>query len=234
MFSLEKPLPFGLSRQNWIIYVFFALVVLTALHDLDGPVSFGVLELPHWIRAPFYVITRAGNSDWILIPTLLASLIGAIVLRMPTPDNLKASVSWIAWRGFFIFTAVAVPGITALFFKRMIGRSRPVNITEFGVLHFEPVVNDWRFQSFPSGDTTTIFALAAALAFLSPKYKVWFFFGAALVGLSRIMVGVHFPTDVFGGILTGLIGAFLVRNYFAKKKWLFEKNDDGHYQRIET
>ena len=57
--------------------------------------------------------------------------------------------------------------------------------------------------SFPSGHTTTSFALAIALTFRWPKLGPLVLPLAALIGLSRIVVGAHYPLDVAGGALLG-------------------------------
>ena len=61
--------------------------------------------------------------------------------------------------------------------------------------------------SFPSGHATTSFAAAGAVAVLVPRLRVPAFAMAALVGFSRIYLGVHYTIDVLCGALLGtLIG----------------------------
>lgn len=64
-------------------------------------------------------------------------------------------------------------------------------------------------SSFPSGHTAAAFTLAAALCLLSAArwLKLAALLLAALVGLSRVAVGIHWPADVFGGALLGWLGA---------------------------
>ncbi len=218
MINIEKKYPFGVNKSNFLYYIFAAIVILALLLLIDAPVTIFVENLPDYIIAPFKIITRAGNSDWILIPTLLGSIIGLIASKLNLAQQSQNIAKKLFFVSIFIFSSVAIPGIIANLIKRSLGRARPFYYEEYGVLHFEPF-RDWTFQSFPSGDTTTIFALFVALTFLVPKYKYLFLLGAIMVGLSRIMVGVHFPTDVFGGFLLGIFGAYAVRNYFVKKGW---------------
>lgn len=62
--------------------------------------------------------------------------------------------------------------------------------------------------SFPSGHTTAAFASMTALFLVTPRRKSWpALLFAVLMGLSRIYLGVHYPSDVLGGVVCGLAGA---------------------------
>ncbi|HEX3015219.1 MAG TPA: phosphatase PAP2 family protein [Desulfobacteria bacterium] len=67
--------------------------------------------------------------------------------------------------------------------------------------------------SFPSGHTTTSFATATAILGKSRRWGGLALFLAALIGFSRVYVGVHYPLDVAGGILVGCtVGWLSLRN----------------------
>jgi undecaprenyl-diphosphatase len=72
-------------------------------------------------------------------------------------------------------------------------------------------------QSFPSDHTTVSTAIAAGVLFMTRFKKVGaMLLGAAvLIGVARIFVGVHYPADILGGLVTGLAGGGLV--YLAKQ-----------------
>lgn len=70
--------------------------------------------------------------------------------------------------------------------------------------------------SFPSLHSTLIAALAFAVYFKNKSFGYVCLFIALLIGLSRIVVGVHFPIDVLGGFILGFIIAFAV-NKISKK-----------------
>ena len=76
-------------------------------------------------------------------------------------------------------------------------------------------------HSFPSGHTVTIFTLTGILIFYLRTFylKVLMVFFAILIGVSRIAVGVHWPSDVLSGAAIGLFcavaGVFIVR----KLRW---------------
>jgi membrane-associated phospholipid phosphatase len=66
-------------------------------------------------------------------------------------------------------------------------------------------------HSFPSGHATTAFAGATMLAAYLPRYRVPLFALAALIALSRVYNGVHYPTDVVVGAALGVAIALLLR-----------------------
>ena len=84
-------------------------------------------------------------------------------------------------------------------------------------------------KSFPSDHTTVSFAIAFAVFFYN-RFLGWtLLIIALLIGLARIVAGVHYPTDIFGGITLGLLSAFLVRKFFENKIknkiWLISSNN---------
>jgi undecaprenyl-diphosphatase len=64
--------------------------------------------------------------------------------------------------------------------------------------------------SFPSNHAANNMALAVVLSLLIPKWRMAFFSWALLIGVSRIYVGVHYPSDVVGGFLVGGLWAATV------------------------
>lgn len=60
-------------------------------------------------------------------------------------------------------------------------------------------------SSFPSGHTASAFAFAAAATADVPELSLVMYGMASLVGFSRVLTGVHFPSDVIGGGVLGLV-----------------------------
>ena len=77
--------------------------------------------------------------------------------------------------------------------------------------------------SFPSGHTSNAFAAATALTLSSKKWYVAVpsYAYACLVGYSRMRLGVHFPSDVLGGMVIGVGTSLLV---IQVDKWLQAQN----------
>jgi membrane-associated phospholipid phosphatase len=76
--------------------------------------------------------------------------------------------------------------------------------------------------SFPSNSAANVFALAAVVAVFHRKLAVPAFVTAAVVGCSRVYVGVHYPLDVFAGawlgIAWGLAGATIIKRAFLRNR----------------
>lgn len=68
--------------------------------------------------------------------------------------------------------------------------------------------------AFPSGHATFFMALAFALFFNHKKIGYLFILFALLIGLARIIAGVHFPIDILGGFILGFVIAFFLKNVY--------------------
>ena len=91
--------------------------------------------------------------------------------------------------------------VTNLTIKPLVSRARPWVVME----NFVSLVTSSDPHSFPSGHTNAAFAFGVALFLTLPQKwaKAAALAVAALMGLSRLYVGVHFPTDVLAGAVIG-------------------------------
>jgi undecaprenyl-diphosphatase len=227
MWNINKRWPFGVADGNFLRFIAIVLLILAGLLFVDTSIVQGARQLPEWGRAPFYQITRIGDAEWIIVPSLVLAIVAAILAKLNFWSAYNAKFKAVAAMSAFVFVCTTGPGLLANILKRLIGRARPVHLDELGLFHFQPVLNDWTFQSFPSGHTSTMFAFACAITFLFPKMRLWVFMLATLVALSRIIIGMHFPSDIFAGVVTGIFAAYGVRNYWLSRGWIFSTNADG-------
>jgi undecaprenyl-diphosphatase len=76
---------------------------------------------------------------------------------------------------------------------------------------------DLRDYSFPSGHTTAAFSVAVSFALVFPSIMIPLMLAALMVGLSRIYLGVHYPTDVVVGIIIGTVFAIMSNEMLSDK-----------------
>ncbi len=74
--------------------------------------------------------------------------------------------------------------------------------------------------TFPSGHTQTAFSVAALMALLFRRHRAWWFSWAALVGISRVYLGSHFPFDVLAGACIGAAVSAGTYYGFMAKGWI--------------
>lgn len=156
------------------------------------------------------VITNLGNGAiiWIIIALLLICKkkyrnIGIIAL------------------GALILSAILGDGIL----KNLVQRIRPsAYLQQIDLLIPRPLS-----YSFPSGHTTSSFAVAGVLARYFKDYTLEFFTLASLIAFSRLYLYVHYPTDVLGGIILGLICSKVAINIYNKliEKYTFRNRSSS-------
>ena len=101
--------------------------------------------------------------------------------------------------------------------KNIIARVRPYEVIE----NLTILIEKQSDKSFPSGHTAASFAFVSVLWFMAPKkFSVPFTVVAALIAFSRLYLGVHYPTDILGGIIVGIVCgvvSYLLVNFIEKK-----------------
>jgi undecaprenyl-diphosphatase len=165
-----------------------------------------------------YFVFGSFNFDQYLLSLLTHHLRGlywffyaVTMLGSPTAITILASIAFILGKNKLkIFAAVLIIGLLFSFSivddtKDIIKRPRP------------PISNDAPYRitgsySFPSGHALTIFLAAAVLgAYFGWKYRLIGYVLACLVSISRVYLGVHYPTDIIAGAIIGtLLGELLV------------------------
>ena len=105
-----------------------------------------------------------------------------------------------------VLWSFAISGLIAQIIKHLVDRDRPcIVLADAKVVGPAP-----SSQSFPSGHTTSAFAICTILSLIIPNATIPFFLLALLCGISRIYLGVHWPSDVVVGALLGTITSLIV------------------------
>lgn len=85
-------------------------------------------------------------------------------------------------------------------------------------LGVEALINHSNANSFPSGHMASLIPIALTLLVVRKRSGFWALIATILVGVSRVAVGVHWPSDIVGGIVVGALSFGLVYLVFRKKK----------------
>lgn len=108
---------------------------------------------------------------------------------------------------FFVSTLIAFSFELPIYFvlKNSIRRERPEEkLADFNAL----ICPSDRF-SFPSGHTAAAFVFACSVFNFYPDFGLIAFIWAGLIGLSRVMLGVHYPGDILAGMALGISSSLL-------------------------
>lgn len=169
------------------------MTFLTDLITLDGNILLWIQEyFRHDWMTPFWkFVTFLGDGGWFWIVLSLILLI---------PERTRRA-------GVMALLALGIGAlITNVALKNMVARTRPYEVIE-GLKLLVKAQTDF---SFPSGHSCASFAAAMAYYRTLPrKYGILAVVLAALVALSRLYVGVHYPSDVIAGTAVGIFAAWL-------------------------
>lgn len=170
---------------------------------------------PHFFAMKVNPVLRAieyGGRTWVLL-----GVVALLVLVHPR-----------RWRAAaFVFTSCLVGAVICTVLKWAVGRTRPVADMAIDVRPFDfdffrgglPGLFEQRNLCFPSGHATQVFALAACLALLYPRGRHAWFALALVVSLQRVAELAHYPSDVVGGALIGMLGFVAAAKLFRVDAW---------------
>ena len=149
-----------------------------------------------WLNPIFKLITFLGNVGWFWI------LLTVVFLAIPQTRRTGAIMA---------ISAIVDVLLVNLIMKNLFARTRPYILFESLV----SLVGEESDFSFPSGHSAISFAVATVILLCLPKrLGIPAIILASLIALSRLYVGVHYPTDVIAGVAVGIACAFIARLIF--------------------
>ncbi len=106
-------------------------------------------------------------------------------------------------------------------------RPRPFDLSaealaKAGVLDVYQLIEHSGGGSFPSGHAAFFFAVAAGVFIYYKKWGILFYLFALAMGLSRVIAGIHWPSDILGGAIIGIASAYLTTYVVSK----YQKHSD--------
>jgi len=180
---------------------------------------------PLWLHDFADEITNYGRSSTFLYPFGMVLLALAAVLSPWLTKMSQGVLAALAVRFGFLFVAIGLPSLFATVIKRLIGRARPYVGGHDDPFAYMPFIWKPEYASMPSGHATTAAAAAVAIGAVWPRVRAVMWIYALVIMASRILIFVHHPSDVLGGAVVGVIGALIVRRWFAARRLGFSPAD---------
>lgn len=201
----------GARRRLAIGLALLALLVVASLLDRPAYLALRVADRAATEGRDWYQMLRAAGylPVWLLIAA--AFLLHDTGRRAPAPGS--AAPARAPWRrAAYLATAPALAGLAAEILKPLIGRERPTH--HEGFYHFKPFLQgfvDGSNLGLPSSHAAVAFGGAFALAFIMPRTAPVALLAAAGCGLTRLLSGAHFLSDVCAGALVAYAVAAALR-----------------------
>jgi membrane-associated phospholipid phosphatase len=203
--------------------------IIASMFLLDAAASDWARHLPGWLAEPADEITNLGLASRFLYPLGFILLLLGLLMRPSLDFMTRGVLAAVAVRVGFLLVAIGLPGLFDTIVKRLIGRARPYVGTHDDPFAFFPLI--WRpeYASMPSGHATTAAAAAVAFGAVWPRWRPVLWLYALIIMATRVIINVHHPSDVLGGALVGVVGALMIRRWFAARRLLFFPGDLRSY-----
>ncbi len=217
----HRPLPFlgyALSVINIVAIAFFVL---------DAPLGKTARDLPAALVTFAGDITNVGQMLRMLGAIVVIFVVGVLLARRMADLQRRFRVAYLVRMAAYLLISVLSASAVVHVLKTTIGRARPLVYDQFGIFGFKPFDGQFLFQSFPSAHSTQIGAFCVALALLFPRFRLVFIGMALWIGATRVILGVHYPSDVAAGLALGAWFAFATAIMFSRFGLLFALSPNG-------
>jgi undecaprenyl-diphosphatase len=190
-------------RKIWIALIVLAVIALVAAFLLDQATAYWIgAHSPPELKRVMRMVSRVG--DW---PAHMIA--GAIGLAVAFTVGSKV------WMRIFLamLIALALAGLSTRAMKITSGRARPSVKTE---ARWNGPQLSSKYQAFPSGHTASSTAFFVALFLARKKLGAPLLLIPILIAVSRMIIGVHYLSDVTVAAVVGVICALLAVHWLCK------------------
>jgi len=135
---------------------------------------------------------------------VLDTIMKIITLLGTTTSSIIISLSLMLYNvhmGFVLVINLLISQSIVHFIKRVVDRPRPYKTLDWAIAINPPKCK----YSFPSGHSSTALTIALVMSSFFPVLKMPILIMSLLIGISRIYMGVHYPTDVSLGFVISYI-----------------------------
>lgn len=223
--------PSQTARAEWAASVIIGLIACAAVVSLslsfDARVAAAAQRLPIGAVIWGSFMSNLGKSGYMFALSIMIGAGAYAGRRLRRERDRDAALMALTERAGYVFAVLCCSGLAAQLVKHLVGRARPQLFDSFGAYHFDVLSMKNSLASFPSGHSTTVFAMATALGLLAPRWRVPLFVLAAGIASARIVVQAHFLSDIVAGAVLGVVSARLVAGAFARRGWAFVPRGSG-------
>lgn len=225
-FIVDPPLRRRLLFALAVVLVFCAISYVWIDQSLAVWFKDNLIEgSPAW--RVVHRITDLGLGGVWLVPAGVGAIVFRLMqVRAKTADAVER-MHLNANAAIFLFVSVAASGIVVDILKGLIGRLRPYELFVHNAYGFQPFSLHWNMNSFPSGHGQTIFAAMTAFAVILPRLRYLWLVLAVVIAASRVILSVHYLSDVAMGSYCGIVGTILLARLFAAREWRVRADGRG-------
>lgn len=188
-----------------------AALALLSMAAVDRPLALYLHDhVQGDILAIWETITQLGVATGYVIVGIVLLLGGWVGTRIAAHEETVRFSDRLRRYAALLLGGLALSGAVLNLAKIGLGRQRPEYLFADGFYGFKPMNLDTGANSFPSGHSQTIWALAAVLCIAFPRHRLTVCTFAAVVALSRVVIGEHYLSDVLVGSYLGVAGVVVL------------------------
>jgi len=195
---------------KWAYLPAAPILILWSIESWDHPLLAYVMQVR---TGPLLDVANAISVLGNPTPYFLVAGLAFLIFKGAWPHPIKAN------RALFVLVAATAPALSTDLLKVAFARSRPSLFLEQGLYAFRFFHNAPEFASFPSEHATVVSAMAAALSVLFPAYRSTFFLLALVIAACRLVLAVHYLSDVLAGFVVGICFVVILQVAFTRFGW---------------